>query len=345
MASAKNEELFWAKTFASGISDAVILLDQENRIIWWNRNAQHHFLITHQQHFQRPVTELFDSSPFTTYIHDKHPGNVEFSTRGQPNKTLSAILIPYGRIFILVIQDVSQKSHIDKIRQDFVANVSHEMRTPLTVIQGYLEMMQQEVTEVLPHWQDFINQMQSQMQRLETLLEDILFLSKIQTGELEAHDIVPIDVPVLIEELIKDAKNISNGQHHFTSSIDHRVWLAGHRKELRSCFGNLLFNAVTYSPDGGTVHISWHADENGAYFSVTDHGIGINAKHIPRLTERFYRVDKGRSRETGGTGLGLSIVKHVLLRHNATLDIQSSPGEGSTFSCVFPREAIRHNPG
>jgi two-component system phosphate regulon sensor histidine kinase PhoR len=337
----KTDGIFWAKNFATGISDAVLLLDKQYNLTWWNEIASRSLFISKYKHANKPVIDLFNSQTFTDYILEKQIGTVEFSLPKQPDKMLSVVLIPYGKVFILVAQDISKKNHIDKIRQDFIANVSHEMRTPLTVIHGYLEIMQEEVSEAFPLYEPFFIQMQQQMQRLENLLQDLLLLSRIQKGKLKANDLSIVKASEIIKDLAENTKNTSNGKHQFTLHIDDSLQIIGQEKELRSCFENLIINAIRYSPDGGEIIISWYADDNGVYFSVKDHGIGIKPSDIPRLTERFYRVDKGRSRNTGGTGLGLAIVKHVLIRHQGSIEISSEVNIGSTFTCCFPKNFQR----
>ena len=337
----ESNSLFWAKNFATGISDAVLLLDKQYRIIWWNDIATRTLYISQVKHKNKMVTELFNNQTFTNYIKERQTGTVEFSLQSQPDKMLSVVLIPYGKVFILVAQDTSSKNHIDRIRQDFIANVSHEMRTPLTVIQGYLEIIQDEVTSTSPQLEGFINQMQQQMNRLENLLQDLLLLSRIQKGRLKPNDMSVVNIPEMLDELKKNTSNISSEKHGLTLHYQPELKLLGQEKELRSCFENLITNAIRYSPDGGQIIIHWYSDEHGVYFTISDQGIGIKRTDIPRITERFYRVDKGRSRNTGGTGLGLAIVKHVLLRHQATLDIKSELGKGSIFTCYFPKNYQR----
>lgn len=334
-----HERLIWAKSFADGLSDAVIILDETMHILWWNRVARH-LLKLKKAYQKKEITDILHAPSFSDYLKNNERGTVEMPAPHQPDRMLSLLLIPYGSFSILIAQDISHSHHIDKMRQDFVANVSHEMRTPLTVIQGYLEMMQDEVSVSLPHWQPYIHQMNQQMRRLETLLEDLLLLTKLQSQDLSQDEITTVDVPLLLNDLVEQAKILSNQKHHFVVDINPKLQLKGQAKELESCFSNLLTNAVRYSPDGGTIKVVWSYDQKGAHFYVKDQGIGISEKHIPRLTERFYRVDKGRSRKTGGTGLGLSIVKYVLLRHHANLYIHSVPEKGSTFRCDFPPECI-----
>ncbi|MCF6764173.1 phosphate regulon sensor histidine kinase PhoR [Thiotrichales bacterium 19S3-7] len=334
-----SSRLLWAKSFAEGLTDGVVILDQSMQIIWWNRVAKH-LLNLRRSHQNNPITEILHSPSFFDYIQSNERGTIEMPAPRAPDRMLSLLLIPYSSFSILIAQDISYRHHIDRMRQDFVANVSHEMRTPLTVIQGYLEMMQDEVVETLPHWQSYIHQMNQQMRRLESLLEDLLLLTKLQSQELSDDEITLVDVAQILFDLVEQAKVLSNNKHQFQIDINPKLHIYGHAKELESCFGNLIMNAVRYSPDGGMIDIVWSYDQTGGHFYVKDQGIGIAEKHIPRLTERFYRVDKGRSRKTGGTGLGLSIVKYVLLRHHANLYIHSELGKGSLFRCDFPANCI-----
>lgn len=228
----------------------------------------------------------------------------------------------------------SELERINKMRQDFVANVSHELRTPLTVIHGYIETL----SSLHKHDAKLYNvfeKMAAQTQRMEILVEDLLLLSQIESKNPHAEYEV-INILALIEAIKGDAENLSGEDHVLTFNVDSALQLRGETHELRSAFSNLIVNAIHYTPRGGKVSVSWQKHKDTAVFSVTDTGIGIEAKHIPRLTERFYRVDKSRSRQSGGTGLGLAITKHVLLRHDAKLIIDSEVGKGSVFKCVFP---------
>lgn len=225
-------------------------------------------------------------------------------------------------------------AHLERMRQDFVGNVSHELRTPLTVIHGYLEsfsdMSEDEMVSVP---KSIIEQMFSQSVRMQSIIKDLLLLSQIEKSESQGQR--KINVPKLIHKVISDAEMVSNGAHVFTASIDEDLKIQGSKDELRSLFSNLIFNAIRYTPEGGEIKIGWRKHQKMAEFKVEDTGIGVAAKHIPRLTERFYRADKARSRSSGGTGLGLAIVKHVLLRHYGKLTVESELGVGSTFKCEF----------
>ena len=230
--------------------------------------------------------------------------------------------------------------HLEQVRSDFVANVSHELRTPLTVIRGYLEALihhEHADTEML---NKIYSQMHQQSLRMADIIEDLLLLAHLEGEDPPVEEKKDIAVKDMLQALCLDAKNISGDKkHNITLHADENLFLSGSENELRSLFSNIIVNAVKYTPALGSITVDWYRDKNNAYFSVTDTGIGIAKEHIPRITERFYRVDKARSR-TRRHGLGLAIVKHVLLRHDATLQIESEIGKGSKFTCVFPAHRI-----
>lgn len=227
----------------------------------------------------------------------------------------------------------------EKMRQDFVANVSHELRTPLTVFRGYLEILLEKTNlkKNQQEWKPILIQMLSQSMRMERIIEDLLLLSRLEIDTPDDKRLEAVDMRELLQHIYQDALALSSDKkQHIHLKITGSPIFYGRKSELQSAFSNLVFNAVHYTPKNGHIHIDWYQDKKGAHFKVTDTGIGIEAKHIPRLTERFYRVDAGRTRETGGTGLGLAIVKHVLLRHHGRLSISSVVNEGSIFRCDFP---------
>jgi two-component system phosphate regulon sensor histidine kinase PhoR len=232
---------------------------------------------------------------------------------------------------------VTQSERLDRTRRDFVANVSHELRTPLTVLAGFLETLQEfEVDR--DEQRRYLDLMAEQSKRMQTIVQDLLTLSSIESAPPPGNE--AIDMASLIDKLKRDAEALSAGRHAIVVESDDHGDLRGSEPELVSALGNLVTNAVRYTPAGGTVRICWHASQRGAEFAVEDTGIGIAPEHIPRLTERFYRVDRGRSRDSGGTGLGLAIVKHSLNRHQAQLDITSTPGQGSRFAARFPASRV-----
>jgi two-component system, OmpR family, phosphate regulon sensor histidine kinase PhoR len=238
------------------------------------------------------------------------------------------------RWFVLVFHDISSIRRLERVRRDFVANVSHELRTPLTVVSGYLEALL-EAPEACAAFEPQLRSMQTQTERMNRIVEDLMLLSRLESEAPEV-DAQPVQVGSLLESIVSQARELSGPEQHCIElDVDRDLCIKGREPELYSAFSNLVFNAVRYTPAGGRIEVSWQDSEQGPRFAVQDSGVGIEAHHIPRVTERFYRVDAGRSRSRGGTGLGLAIVKHVLLRHQTVLEIDSEPGVGSTFHCRF----------
>ena len=278
---------------------------------------------------------------FPTFIAYLRGGNfdtpIQMPAPGNQQLILSLRLIPYGDDQrLLVARDVTRLQHLERMRRDFVANVSHELRTPLTVVAGYLEsLLDDEHDEAAQRWHRTLQSMYEQSIRMQGIVEDLLMLSRLET-QAQPEQSVPVAVPGLLAQVREDAQRLSGTQaHQISLEADPGLWLMGSDSELRSLFSNLAFNAVRYTPPGGRIQLRWYGDTQGAHFEIQDTGIGIAAHHIPRLTERFYRIDVGRSRGSGGTGLGLAIVKHVLLRHDGQLEVESELGKGSTFRCDF----------
>ncbi|MEC7481604.1 MAG: phosphate regulon sensor histidine kinase PhoR, partial [Pseudomonadota bacterium] len=257
-----------------------------------------------------------------------------------PNKTFEYRIMPYGDEHLLLIaRDITRVSQLEEMRKDFVANVSHELRTPLTVINGYLEILPID-EDSDPFMQKAMKEMTSQTHRMQNLIEDLLVLSRIEASSERIYENV-VNIPVVLAQVEREAQAINKEKNHTINfHIDKELCIFGVETELRSACSNLVFNAVHYTPAGGEINVYWRRKPNGAQFSVVDNGEGIEPNHLNRLTERFYRVDKARSRKTGGSGLGLSIVKHVLSHHNSRLDITSTLGEGSNFSFVLDNELI-----
>ena len=254
---------------------------------------------------------------------------------------LSVLIVPYEANRKLIIsRDVTDRERVETMRRDFVANVSHELRTPLTVIGGFLETIADMETPNPELIRRSVPLMSDQAKRMQTLVEDLLTLSRLESEGNPARE-EPVNVPDIARGLYHDALALSAGRHKVTLLLESPAWINGAEDELRSAFGNLVSNAIRYTPAGGEVRLLWKAGADGeAVFSVRDTGIGIETQYLPRLTERFYRVDRGRSRETGGTGLGLAIVKHVVNRHAAKLEVTSEPGRGSCFSVIFPEGRV-----
>ena len=321
----------------AALRDAVIMLDSEGNLEWWNRAAETLLGLKTPQDSGQPVTNLVRHPRFKEYFEqENYIEPLEIPSPISDRLRLQLYITRYGNNeHLMLVRDVTRIHQLEQMRKDFVANVSHELRTPLTVIAGYLETLLDNVEDVNPRWSRALQQMQQQGSRMQTLLNDLLLLAKLEATDYPS-DNQPVAVDALLQSIKGDAQALS-GQRNQRITLDAQPGLSlkGSEAELRSAFSNLVFNAVKYTQDEGNIRIRWWADEQGAHLSVQDSGIGIDAKHLPRLTERFYRVDSSRASNTGGTGLGLAIVKHVLLRHRGRLEISSVPGHGSTFTCHF----------
>jgi two-component system phosphate regulon sensor histidine kinase PhoR len=324
---------------ARALPDGVVILENE-RIVWCNETAGSHFRIDAVRDQGRPVTHLVRSPEFARYLaHGDFGRPIPMRPPDQPERMLSLQVVAYGEgQSLLLSRDVTRFEKLENMRREFVANVSHELRTPLTVVSGFLETLRDESDPQARA--RYIELMSGQSQRMLRLLDDLLTLSALESSPPPPME-EWVDMGCLVERLGADARALSRGRHRIEVQSAAGTELAGSEKELASAFGNLVSNAIRYTPDGGTVSLRWSGDAEGASFEVEDTGIGIAAEHIPRLTERFYRVDRGRSRESGGTGLGLAIVKHALGRHGAVLSITSQPGQGSRFSARFSGPRLR----
>ena len=326
----------------AALRDAEIMLDSEGNLEWWNRAAEQLLGLKTPQDSGQAITNLVRHPRFKEYFEaGQYQEALEIPSPINDRQRLQLQITRYGNNeHLMFVRDVTRLHQLEQMRKDFVANVSHELRTPLTVISGYLETLLDNVEEVNPRWLRALQQMQQQGSRMQNLLNDLLLLAKLEATDYPS-DNQPVAMDLLLLSIRNDAQALSGSRNHRISlEADHQVRLKGSEAELRSAFSNLVFNAVKYSPEESEIRIRWWADEQGGHFSVADSGIGIEAKHLPRLTERFYRVDSSRASNTGGTGLGLAIVKHVLLRHRARLDITSVPGKGSTFTCHFPAQQL-----
>ena len=321
----------------AALKDAVIMLDSEGNLEWWNRAAETLLGLKTPQDGGQPVSNLVRHPRFKEYFEQcSYAEPLDIPSPINDHLRIQLYITRYGNNeHLMLVRDVTRLHQLEQMRKDFIANVSHELRTPLTVICGYLETLLDNVDDVNPRWKRPLSQMQQQGERMQTLLNDLLLLAKLEATDYPS-DNQPVAIDTLLRSIKGDAQALS-GQRNQTISleIEADVALKGSEAELRSAFSNLIFNAVKYTPDGGSVKIRWWANAAGAHLSVQDSGVGIDNKHLPRLTERFYRVDSSRNASTGGTGLGLAIVKHVLLRHRASLEINSVLGHGSTFTCHF----------
>lgn len=317
---------------AAALPDAVIALDPDERIEWFNAATGRLLGLRYPQDVGAHLTNLVRAPRFAEWLRDGAAESlVDLPSPADSNLRLSVRLIRYAdQRALLVVRDVSPLMRLEQVRRDFVANVSHELRTPLTVVHGYLDMIE---PEQFPEYEPILHELRNQSRRMTQIVEDLLTLSRLESGtELPQERVA---MRPMLEAMRREAEALSQGAHEIVAELRGTHDLHGSAKDLHSAFSNLVSNAVRYTPVGGRITLRWESNATQACLSVVDTGNGIPAQHLPRLTERFYRVSTSRSRETGGTGLGLSIVKHVLQLHQARLEIASEPGVGSTFSCVF----------
>ena len=326
----------------AALPEGVVILDAADRIEWCNPLAEAHFGLNSAFDIGQQITYLARQPEFVRYLaaRDRVQPLILHGTR-QDDITLSIKLIAYGEgKRLLISRDITQLERLENMRRDFVANVSHELRTPLTVVNGFVETLQDMPTRDSDMAQRALGLMSEQTSRMTHLVEDLLTLSRLENDQHPLHE-EEVNVCGLLHEIEQEGRLLSQHKHRLNLVLETESGLQGSRNELRSAFANLLSNAIRYTPDGGNIDVRWSLQDGQAVFSVKDSGIGIAPQHIARLTERFYRVDRSRSRETGGTGLGLAIVKHIAMRHQARLEISSEEGQGSTFSLLFPAKRIK----
>ncbi|MGH8600107.1 MAG: phosphate regulon sensor histidine kinase PhoR [Burkholderiales bacterium] len=325
---------------AQALPDGVVALDGTHHIEWSNAAAQDHFGIDRQRDTGQPILNFVRRPEFRVYLAAGDYGApLVLRSERESEPVLSLQLVRYGADRkLLISRDVSELERVTTVRRDFVANVSHELKTPLTVVAGFLETI--EDTDPAPEQlQHYVDLMLVQTRSMQRLIEDLLVLSALENSGNALRE-ERVDVARLLQTVHDEALTLSAGQHRITLAIAQGAVLRGAEPELHSAFGNLMSNAIRYTPAGGSIELGWRIAEGTGVFSVTDSGIGIDSRHIARLTERFYRVDRSRSRATGGTGLGLAIVKHVVMRHQASLGVVSEPDKGSCFSVRFPADRV-----
>jgi two-component system phosphate regulon sensor histidine kinase PhoR len=322
--------------------NGILMLDDEDQIEWCNAIAERFFGLNFKRDVLQRINFLIRRPEFVQYLYKRQFDESLLLERMGPAANLSLLLqaFPFGgNRHLLLIQDVTDLQKADAMRRDFVANVSHEMRTPITVLMGFLETIQSLELDKAQRDQYF-DMMMSQAQRMKSLVEDLLTLANLEANSLPAP-MQTIQMKTVMALLKNDAEALSQGCHTFNFEIASERNLLGEEREILSAFGNLVSNAIRYTPDVGSISAIWRINEREeGEFAVTDTGPGIASEHLSRLTERFYRVDRSRSRDTGGTGLGLAIVKHIASRHQAQLLIESTPGKGSTFTLRFPKERL-----
>ncbi|WP_088329814.1 phosphate regulon sensor histidine kinase PhoR [Lacimicrobium sp. SS2-24] len=326
---------------AEALPDAAVVVDANACISWCNRLARIELGLSWPDDAGRRIDNLIRHPQFIEFFHQgkfNHP--IEITSPTNIEKILEYRIMPYGdKHLLLVARDVTRVTQLEEMRKDFVANVSHELRTPLTVLNGYLEMFNSDDAQYPPAFmQKAFSEMTSQSRRMQNLIEQLLILSRIEASAERVYEKV-VDVPQMLRAIESEAGALNKDKkHQIQFDVDSRLRVFGIETELRSAFSNLIFNAIHYTPAKGHIRVGWHLLGKEAEFYVEDDGDGIAEKHLSRLTERFYRVDKARSRKTGGSGLGLAIVKHVLTHHNSKLEIASEVGKGSRFSFHFSTE-------
>lgn len=323
------------------LKDGVVMIDNKGDLEWWNQAAEALIGLRTPGDRGHPITHLLREPRFVDYFdRQQYKEPLILPSPITEGRTLEYQITLFGENErLLLIRDFTKVQRLEQMRQDFIANVSHELRTPLTVLSGFLETFSDHADQLPQKWLRGLTLMRQQSTRMEHLVEDLLTLSRLETSDFEP-EIEPIAVNELLKSIRNDALALSGNKHQILLEADYHLKVYGSEKELRSAFSNLMFNAVKYTAEGTEIRLRWYHDRAGAHLDVVDQGAGIDPQHLPRLTERFYRVDQGRSSNTGGTGLGLAIVKHVMLRHHGRLGIASRLGQGSCFTCHFPLSRV-----
>ena len=325
--------------------DAVIVMDTYGHVEWANEKASDYLGVRLPRDQGQRFSHIIRQPELLDYLADVDKDSASKSlVISSPADTEISLEIRITRYaessLLLVAGNVTDIQRANRMRKDFIANASHELRTPITVISGYLEAVENEANDLLPEWRPRIKQMRSQTRRMQNLIEDLLKLSRLESSHSANLD-TEVDVAELLSVIHSEAQTLSGKQGHiFSLETQPDLLVRGDYDSLYSAFSNIVFNAVQYTPSGGVIRIKWYRAATGACMEVSDSGEGIAAEHIHRVTERFYRVDKGRSREKGGTGLGLAIAKHVMVQHEAELDITSEPGRGTAVKCLIPEHRV-----
>jgi two-component system, OmpR family, phosphate regulon sensor histidine kinase PhoR len=326
---------------SEAMRDSVVMLDRHGDMEWWNSAAERMLGLRAAHDRGHHITNLVRDPRFVDYFHRRdYREPLTLTSPIDDQMVLQCQITLYGDDErLLMARDITRLHRLEEMRRDFVANVSHELRTPLTVLAGYLETYATYADQLPPRFARGLPRMQEQTARMQNLVSDLLLLSRLEIDR-GGQDHVPLDMAALLARVQRDAAALSAGRQAIEVELDEPRALIGSEQEIHSALSNLAFNAVRYTPPGSCIVLRWRARGDGASLEVEDDGEGIDPVHLPRLTERFYRVDKGRSTATGGTGLGLAIVKHVLLRHDARLEIDSRPGQGARFRCHFPAQRL-----
>nr|WP_245209129.1 phosphate regulon sensor histidine kinase PhoR [Serratia fonticola] len=337
----RRELALLIKRFRSGaesLPDAVVMTTVEGNIFWCNGLAQHLLGFRWPEDNGQHILNLLRYPEFSHYLQQQE-FNRPLTLQLNNEHFVEFRIMPYSEgQLLMVARDVTQMRQLEGARRNFFANVSHELRTPLTVLQGYLEMMSDEELDGSLRGKA-LGTMQEQTKRMDGLVKQLLTLSRIEAApNVDMNE--KVDIPLMLRVLQREAQSLSSGNHQINFRVNENLQVFGNEDQLRSAVSNLVYNAVNHTPAGTNIEVSWQQTPHGAQFQVSDNGPGIGAEHIPRLTERFYRVDKARSRQTGGSGLGLAIVKHALSHHDSRLEILSEPGIGTRFIFTLPNRLI-----
>lgn len=331
------------RRLSAALPDGVVLLSRDHEILWFNRRAGSLLGLRRKIDVGLPIANLVRQPEFTEYLRTASARQgVVVALRGGETFLLM-VVIPAGEQALMLVRDVTREARLEQMRKDFVANASHELRSPLTVVAGYLEQLADD-PGLGQEWRQPVADMRRQADRMREIVDDLLELSRLEASGEEAP-YAAVGVPALIERLVQEARAAAPSAPRFVLDLDRTLLLKGGESEIHSIAWNLIWNAVKFTPATGTITVRWRRQGAGAALVVEDTGIGIPPEHLPRLTERFYRVDRGRARATGGSGLGLAIVKHAIQRHGGRLDIASQEGRGSAFTAHFPARRVGLQPG
>lgn len=323
------------RQITAAVDDGIVLLNADRTLDWWNPSATALLDFKHTDQGE-VISNLIRNPVFVNFIlGDDFSRPLEMRSPQNPGQIFLFMASTFGRgEIVLMVRDITRLRNLEEMRKEFVANISHELRTPLTVLMGYIETLEANSDALPPSWKKALLQMDQQAKRLNALTDDLVMLSRLESSPPEAHR-QTVDLCTMLSGIVDNARIISQDSHRITLSCEPGLSLPGTSRELHSAFSNLIFNAVKHNPQGCDVEVACYRRDQEIFVDVKDNGSGVDTKHLPRLTERFYRVDDSRTTASGGTGLGLAIVKHVLARHSGKLVITSTLGKGSTFSCVF----------
>ncbi|MGQ0383667.1 MAG: phosphate regulon sensor histidine kinase PhoR [Gammaproteobacteria bacterium] len=328
-----NQLLREFRRLSAALPEGVVLLSGNHEILWFNRMAGDLLGLRRKIDTGLPIANLVRQPEFTAYLQRATAGQGVIVPLRGGEAFLLMVVIPAGDQALMLVRDVTREARLEQMRKDFVANASHELRSPLTVISGYLEQLAEDPA-LGGIWTQPVADMRRQASRMREIVDDLLELSRLEASGEEAPYAL-VDMASLVERLVQEARAAAPTAPSLELDLDRRLFLRGGESEVHSIVWNLLWNAVKFTPASGLITIRWRREGPGALLAVQDTGIGIAPEHLPRLTERFYRVDRSRARATGGSGLGLAIVKHALQRHGARLEIASEEGRGSTFTAHF----------